>query len=279
MAAQELCQLSVYNGSECRTRPRQCEAPLPKRLPSKLERVPLLDAVCELRVDSSMELQNVVPGLLLTELGSLGPVEQMPAGSVPAELRASIPGLLDAPLVRVHLDSYFVLCGRASVAVACKLPYPGWSVFKPKICSIFRTVLRLPVARSIQRYSVKYVNLIENENLNNQFGFLDWNLSVGEHNLRSGSVQLRCEVHGPDDIVTNLQISTGGVAQIPNVSGSKYGAVVDADTVKLYHTSNINKFKEELEDRLEAVHLENKKWVFESLRQSTIDAMGPIYAD
>lgn len=252
---------------------------MPKRLPSKLERVPLLDAVCELRIDSSVELHNVVPGVLLAELGTLSKVEQMPASNVPPELRASIPGLLDAPLVRIHLNHYLLLCGRASVAVACKMPYPGWDTFKPQICSIFRTVLKLPVVRSIQRYSVKYVNLIEDADLNSQFQLLDWKLLVGEHDVRSGSVQLRCEISGPDEMVTNLQISTGGVAQIPNSSSPKVGAVVDADTVKPYITSDIKNFQDELEDRLEAVHLENKKWVFESLRQSTVDAMGPTYDD
>lgn len=250
---------------------------VPKRLPSKLERVPLLDAVCELRIDSSMELHNVVPGQLLVEHASPLSIDQMPAGGLPQQLRANIPGLLDAPLVRIHFDHYLVLCGRASVAVACKLPYPGWSAFKPQICSIFKTVLKLPVVRSIQRYSVKYVNLVEEKDLNDQFKLLDWKLSVGEHEVRSGSVQLRCEVSGPDDMVTNLQISTGGIAQVPNVAEQKYGAVVDADTVKPYKTTDINKFKEELETRLDSVHSENKKWVFESLRQSTIDAMGPTY--
>lgn len=247
-----------------------------KRLPSKLERVPLLDAICELRVDSSVELHNVVPGLLLTKLGSLDSVEELPASKVPPELRASIPGLVDAPLLRIHLDHYFILCGRSSVAIECKLPYPGWTAFRPQICSIFRTVLELPVIRSIQRYSVKYINLIDNVDLNSQFASLDWKLLVGEHDIKSGSVQLRCELTRSDGMITNLQISTGGVAQIPNV-GAKYGAVVDADTVMPYRTSDVVKFKDELESRLDALHSENKKWVFESLRQSTIDDMGPTY--
>lgn len=78
-------------------------------------------------------------------------------------------------------------------------------------------------------------------------------------------------------MVTVLQIVTGSIVQLMNTPGVKHGCLVDADTVKQYQTSDIQGFMAQLEDRLEAVKLENKKWVFESLKQSTIEEMGPTY--
>jgi hypothetical protein len=119
--------------------------------------------------------------------------------------------------------------------------------------------------------------LIEETDMKKQYDLLDWKLTVGEHEVQSGPAHLRCEMAGPDGMVTALQILTGTIVQLSNVPGVKFGGLVDADTVKPHHTTNIPKFMAELEDRLEAVKLENKKWVFESLKQATIDAMGPTY--
>lgn len=259
-----------------RTRPNP-DRPVPKKLPAKLANEPLLDAVCELRLGAAVDLQNVIPGALFTKLDGITSIEQTPASNIPAELRAQIPTLLDAPLVRLHWDHYSILCGRKSVAVASKLPYVGWKSFKPQICAIFRHVLELKVVTSVERYSVKYVNLVEGQDVNEQLKLLDWSLKVGEQDVRSGPVQLRCEMAGPEGMVTVLQIMAGGMVQLPDTSSTKYGAVVDADTVKICQTADIDAFKCELESRLEAIRLENKKWVFESLKQSTIDAMGPSY--
>lgn len=250
---------------------------MPKKLPSKLANEPLLDAICEFRVNSTVELQNVIPGLLFAKLDGITSIEQTPASSVPVELRAQIPNLLDAPLVRLHWDRYFILCGRKSVAVASKMPYVGWETFKPQICAIFGHVLEQSVVKSVERYSIKYVNLVEAQDVNEQLKLLDWKLKVGEQEVRSGPVQLRCEMTGPDGMVTILQIVAGGMVQLADTTSTKYGAVVDADTVKIHQTTDIETFRHELASRLEAIRLENKKWVFESLKQSTIDAMGPTY--
>lgn len=251
--------------------------PVPKKLPAKLAKEPLVEAVCELKVDSEVELHTVVPGLLYASLGEITAIEQMPASNVPANIRASLPGLMDAPLVRMHWNEYSILCGRSSVAVASRLPYEGWNTFKLHICNIFKTMLNKTPVRSIQRYSVKYINLIEGDDLGQQHEALDWNLTVGEHPVVTGPVQLRCEIAGTDGMITVLQIVTGSIVQLMNTPEVKHGCLVDTDTVMQYQTSDIQGFKEQLEDRLEAVKLENKKWMFESLKQSTIDQMGPTY--
>jgi hypothetical protein len=82
--------------------------PVPKKLPVKLAKEPLLEAVCELRVESGVELHAVVPGLLYTKLSNIRAIEQLPVSNVPAEVRASFPELSDAPLVRLSLDHYFI---------------------------------------------------------------------------------------------------------------------------------------------------------------------------
>jgi uncharacterized protein (TIGR04255 family) len=252
---------------------------VPKRLPTKLKAEPLIDAACELRIQSSssVDLHTVLPGLFFTRLSGVTKVEQLPGFFVPEAIRANPAlGQVNSQLVRVHWGSYFITVGTRNVVVGPRLPYLGWNDFKSRILEVFQSVLDLPVVESIERYSIKYINLIQAQDIAQQAEKLDWGITIGPLHLTGQPTQLRVEsLDGA--YLTIIQVSTGAVVDMVETKEVKQGCVVDVDTLSHQLAIDVATFRGQLADRLDEIRHRNKVVFFDCLKDSTIEEMGPTY--
>lgn len=248
-----------------------------KPLPIRLGKEPLVEAVCELRVSPTGALHSVLPGYLYaTFREQVSSLEQLPAGAIPDAMRAQDPNLAFASVMRVTWRNYFVLIGPRSVAVACRLPYPGWQRFRADALELFRSVLQSALIRGIDRYSVKYVNFFPSPDAKRGFtGMMDWNLRIGPFPVGAEDTQVRVEI--PDaDLITVLTIASP--AQVtPQNEPTKVGGVVDIDTICAHVTNDLVAFDSQLESRLDHIRRVNKQAFFDCLTQEAIDLMEPEY--
>lgn len=252
---------------------------MPKPLPTKLGKEPLVEAVCELRVSPTGALHTVLPGYLYAAFRcEIGATEQLPAGMIPEVVRAQDTNLAYASVVRMEWRKYFVLIGSRSVAIACRLPYPKWPQFRADALALFHCVLQSSLVKGIDRYSVKYINFFPSADGNKGFTeMMDWSLRIGELTVANESTQLRVEVSS-GDVVTVLTISSPAQVTRPTES-AKLGGVVDVDTVCNHVTNDVAAFDAELEARLNHVRHINKQAFFDCLTQTSIDLMEPEYGD
>ena len=252
---------------------------MPKPLPTKLGKEPLVEAVCELRVSPTGALHTVLPGYLFaTFRGEIGATETLPAGMVPEALRAQDPNLAYASVVRLEWRQYFVLIGSRSVAIACRLPYPKWPQFRSDALALFHSVLQSSLVKGIDRYSVKYVNFFPSADGKQGYTeMMDWSLRIGELTVGQESTQLRVEVPS-GDVVTALTIISPAQVTRPD-EPAKLGGVVDVDTICNHVTNDVAAFDSELEVRLNHVRQINKQAFFDCLTQKSIALMEPEYDD
>lgn len=238
-----------------------------------------MEAVCELRVSPAGALHSVLPGRLYAIFrDQVSGLETLPAGAIPDTLRAQDPNLSFAPVVRVTWRDYLVLIGPRSVAIACRLPYPGWQQFKTDAHELFRNVLESSLIRGIDRYSVKYVNFFSSPDALAGFtGMMDWSLRIGSLVVGAEATHIRVEI-ADGEVTTVLTIASP--AQITNPSEpTKLGGVVDIDTVCAHVTNDLTTFASELESRLDRIRHVNKQVFFDCLTQEAIDQMEPEYDD
>lgn len=252
---------------------------MPKPLPTRLGKEPLVEAVCELRVSPTGALHTVLPGYLFAMFrDEIGATEQLAAALIPEALRAQDPNLAYASVVRLEWRKYFVLIGSRSVAIACRLPYPKWPRFRADALALFHSVLQSSLVKGIDRYSVKYINFFPSADGKTGFTeMMDWSIRIGDLNLGQGSTQLRVEIPN-QEVVTILTISSP--AQVTRSDEpAKSGGVVDVDTICNHVTNDVAVFDSELEARLNHVRLINKQAFFDCLTQTAIDLMEPQYDD
>jgi uncharacterized protein (TIGR04255 family) len=254
----------------------------PLVLPIKLKKEPLVDALFEVRfVPTNVAVSSILPGLLLSGLRPSWQeplqIERLQAADFPIQLRNTDPFLKYQPLLKLSGERFTLLVGDWSLTVGCKLPYAGWGQFKPKIIEVMEVLKNSKLVKELERYSIKYVDIIEAAPLSEQIRRANMEIRIGSHKLVAEPFGVRIEIK-QDDFTNLLQIA--GQAQVTLVGGKVLsGLLIDVDTVVAHRTTNFEQFTHELSDRLERIHTENKTRVFECLTPETIESLEPVYDD
>jgi uncharacterized protein (TIGR04255 family) len=249
-----------------------------RKLPTKLGKEPLVDVVFEVRMKSKVPLSTLLPGVLLGTLlkGSSPTVVRLPAAHIPDEIRVKDEQLRYTPLLAIEWGSFRLLIGDESIIVACSLPYPGWAKFKSAILDAVRTVLGTGLVERIERYSVKYVDLISLPSLVEQIKALNWDVRLGGHKLSAEVATLRVEV-ARDGFTQLIGVQTGAVVAFKQ-GGTSSGVLIDVDTICKVDSGDVAAFDQSLSDGLESMHASNKEIFFECLSNEMIRHLEPTYA-
>lgn len=244
-------------------------------LPVALEREPLVEAIFEVRFAGSPQLADLLPGLLFAKFEPKPKSHRQPAADIPQPIRASDPKLTFAAVTRLELEQFNIMIGDRNVIVGCKLPYPKWAAFKDQIRHLTRLMAGLGVEGDVERFSIKYVNLISAPNFAEQIAKVDIALRIGALEVLDNHVNLQVH-HHEDDILHILTVISGASANLPGGETTQ-GIVVDVDSIRHITPLTYGEFVDRLELELETLRQANKAKFFDCLKQETIEEMGPIY--
>lgn len=245
------------------------------RLPKVLAREPLVDALFEVRLSGTSSLADILPGVLFHELAPKPTVMRLPAADIPQAMRASDPGLQFAPVLRLEWSDYFIAVGDQNIIISCKLPYPKWPNFKKAILKITGMIARAEISGKVERYSFKYVNLIQGVTLEDQISKIKMAITLGPVEVRSDHVNL--QVHRKEgDVAHILSAIIGARAKLPD-GREVSGAIVDIDSIRDVDVPDFATFRANLEPELEELRQANKVKFFGCLTDAAIIEMGPIY--
>jgi len=244
-------------------------------LPIKLSKEPLLDAVFEMRFSQTVSASSILPGIFYNELEGEKTIEQLNISNVPKQIRDNDPNLRFAPIVKITWNKFLLLIGDNNVIIGCKMPYPGWVSLKPTILRIVDILNGVEAIQRIQRYSLKYVDLIPYTNLKDQIAAVNLNLQLAQHKLENEIFQLRIEIK-KDGYVNSIQIVSSAVVTLSDQKTKKEGLVIDIDTICITDLKFTN-FAVDLQAKLENIHSMNKLMFFSCLTPETLTDLGPIY--
>lgn len=243
--------------------------------PKTLEREPLVDALFEVRLAEVTPIADILPGFLFHEYDSKPKISRLPVAELPRDLRASDANLQFAPIVRIELDHYVISVGDRSVLINCKLPYPKWGNFKAAILDILARIAKIGVAGKVERYSLKYINLIQAPTLAEQVSKINMSIKLGDVLVTNdhANIQVHHNENGVMHILSTIIGAQGNLADGRVV----FGAVVDIDSIRNVDAMDFATFVSGLEPGLEELRQANKEKFFACLTQQTIDEMGPVY--
>lgn len=245
------------------------------KLPSRLNKEPLLDALFEIRFTATAPVSSVMPGVLFAELQGSKAIETLPASQIPSQIRESDLKLRFAPVMRIKLEQYIVQFSDHSLAVSCRLPYPGWSKFRSFIVHVMGVLSKVGIVTAVQRYSLKYIDIIEVQDPLQQISYANVSLCVANHQLSNEPCNIRMDVqvNGFINIITMASSATA----IHDQGGAKQGLVIDIDTIMDLNHMPFAELCADLESKLQAIHAVNKKTFFDCLSPSGLAFLEPIY--
>lgn len=245
------------------------------KLPKRLKKEPLIDAVFEIRFISHISIGGILPGLLYGKLDGNRAIEQLPVAQIPQAMRDAEPNLQFAPLSRLDWEQFFINIGDRSVSVGFKHPYPGWNDFKLAIIKVMEVLDEANVIISVQRYALKYIDLLPAISLREQVDFVNFEVSLAGHKLKNEAFQLRLEIPG-DGFIHAVQVVSSATVTLRS-GETRQGLIVDVDTISNQENISFDKLLSNLSEKLDAIHLANKKMFFDCLKPATVSAMEPEY--
>ncbi len=244
-------------------------------LPKKLKKEPLIDAVFEVRFTSTFPIGSVLPGLLFGGLAGDKKIEQLPLSQLPQIMRDTDPNLRFAPLSRLDWGQFYINVGERSVSVGFKYPYPGWSSFKPAIITVMDVLKGAGVVKSVERYALKYIDLLPSNDLREQVAFVNFDVTLAGHKLEDEAFQIRLEIP-KGSFIHAVQVVASATVILPN-GESRQGLIVDVDTIANQQGVTFDELLSGFSDKLEAIHQANKEVFFDCLQPQTITALEPEY--
>ncbi len=190
-------------------------------------------------------------------------------------MRASDPNLQFALLSRLEWDKYFISVGDRNIVISCKLPYPKWTDSKNSILLITELIARAEIAQRVERYSLKYVNLIAAPTLAAQIEKIKMSITLGSIMVNDDHVNM--QVHRvEDDTINILSVITGAQGKLYD-GKERFGVVVAIDSIRNVQRPAYAAFASTLEPGLEQLKQANEANFYDCLADGTIEAMEPVY--
>ncbi|MCB1782204.1 MAG: TIGR04255 family protein [Candidatus Competibacteraceae bacterium] len=246
------------------------------RLPIKLEKEPLIDAIFEMRFSNSSPASEILPGLLFGKLEGKKSIENLPASQVPKPLRDVDPKLQFAPITRLNWNNYTVNIGNRVISIGCNYPYSGWIKFRAAIIEITSFLKDIDILQSINRYSMKYIDLVPSNNIEHQISLINMDVSIAGHKLKKEAFMFQIEI-ARDGFINLITIVPSASAKL--IDGSqREGIIIDVDTIHDIEDTPIQKIiNDDFHNKLNSLHQTNKAVFFDCLKPETITELGPIY--
>lgn len=221
------------------------------------------------------QLADLLPGALFGQLTPKPTLQRLPAAEIPQPIRDQDPNLAFSPVIRLDWDKFTISFGDRNLVIACKLPYPKWPDFKDAILAIVAKVAQVGIAGPVERFSVKYVNLIQAPTLADQIAKINLAVRVGDVEAKDDNLSI--QVHRNEgDTLHIMSVLTGAQGRIPD-GKIVFGVVVDIDSIRTAHFPDFGAFAAKLEPAVESLRQANKIKFFSCLTEATINEMGPKY--
>jgi len=241
------------------------------QMPQKLSKSPLLEAIFEVRFEPSAPAAgDILPGLLYASMKDEYPeVSALARASVPRELREGTPVLRYTASHRLSGELKTVNIGDRVVSLNA-VKYPGWSRFREMVETLLKAVSGTELVKRIERFSFKYVNLIEASQDQRQLPLLNLQVTLmGIVPIERG-FRLRAE-NDEGKCTTIIQISPNGRARI-HTAEEVFGLIVEVDTIMVELGDD---FLTNPAPLLEEAHMVAKHTFFSLLTEDTLRKMGP----
>lgn len=244
------------------------------KLPVKLGKEPLIEALFELRFTANAPAASILPGMLFSNLGSGLRIEKLPASELPQQLRNVDPNMMFAPLVRVLWDKLTILISDRSIAVASTLPYIGWKAFQPAILRVLDITRQSGLVTTVERFSLKYTDIIPST-LGNAKSLVRCDLRVGDHDVTGSNFLVRTELT-EGKLIHIVNIGSPAVAALVDGT-SREGVAIDVDSIQTTGGVPFAEVFDGLASILDSLHDENKRMFFSCLTPEAIEKLEPSY--
>jgi len=246
-----------------------------KKNPVKLRKDPIVEAIFEIRFDASInQVSEILPGMLFPQLKDSFPnIEALPTAQLPLTIRQSDPNLTFKPTHRLVGDLFSISIGEKVVSLNCPRPYQGWADFRLNIIKLIDILKGTDIIDTINRFSVKYINVISVEKGDLGLDKLKLQVNLGDNDLLNNHTSINTQLK-IDPFLNIVNIVPGAFAKINKTAEVLNGLILDIDTI---FDGGIGISWSQLVDSLDHAHDTEKAIFYSVLKEETIEEYDPVW--
>lgn len=241
-----------------------------------------MEAVWEIRFRSEKaSIFELLLGMVYKDLSGKYPnIVRLPWADIPSPITEIDLAFRYVPKIQMEGSNYSVQIGEHMVSLSCRRPYSGWVDFSKEIRSLAYVLRSTMLIERLERFSLKYIDLIELKQPPN-LECLDVDLKLGGSRIDTGPVQFRSELK-EQGLTHIIQIVCPAKVDLPG-DRAFIGVLLDIDTIHPIPLTDSNTEKDkawDIVDRsLDAVHAASKSMFFKLLTAKTVESLEPVYSE
>jgi uncharacterized protein (TIGR04255 family) len=240
-------------------------------LPKKIDPCPIVEAVYEIRYESSVPWEAVL-GMIYTRISPLLPkTQKLPILELPETLRSQDPNLRYQPYYELKQnDNVGLKVGPRVLTFSNTKPYQGWTEWANFINTIFEQLQESGIIKNVGRIGLRYINIFDSGILDQ----LNLSVMVNAKQIFNETTSLRVELKD-GAILKILQVANN--AQIMKDGKNIIGSVIDIDCIRDFD-ANEDYFAIHKEVASNA-HQKEKELFFGLLKPAFLARFNPIYEE
>lgn len=246
-----------------------------KVIPTRLKEDALVNVLFEIRFSSENNtFSHIMPGILFTEL-NLKNSFRTPHFEIPEVVRQQNVDFKYLPLVGFSWGAYNVLIGDNVLLLAVNSRYPGWRDFKEHICTLIGVIKKHELISTVERFSLKYVDIIEYPSSESIGEHLNMSVILGGENYLGPSLNLRSEKQEGESVII-VQLAGQARAEGPEIK-TREGFMIDIDCIVNKQSLSFEDFIQSFESEIDSLHHKNKTVFFNFLTDKALANLGAVY--
>ncbi len=232
--------------------------------PKKLNKCPLVEAVFEIRFDSTVP-EDAVFGIVYQSLkpivNTTKPPITLPIVNLPSEIRRSDPNLRFQPHYQIKLDNWTISVGPKTLLFSNRSPYDGWDDYKKFIIKALEFIIPSGIISKVIRTGLRYINVIDG----NLFKNTKIDFQIVETKLEAEETAIHTTMKVNNGYYINLQLNNNVLMSIDK-DPVKRASVIDIDVAK-DQILNLDTFKRNIDEILEESHSIERERFFSLLTE------------
>lgn len=244
-----------------------------EKLPVRLGKSPLVEALFELRFTSHLPAASILSGLLYTSL-KCSEIIKLPHADIPDQIRQAEPNLTYMPVIRLKKDNFYINLSDRSILVSVPHPYVGWNKFRETILEVLKAVASANIVDRTERFSLKYIDIFDMAGFSADGKGFTLGFKLPAVDVMHQSIQGRFEVR-ENPWIHVIGYFGEAHGNLPDGT-SKKGIMMDVDTIEFLNSS-YPEFIANSKSKLDELHNSNKKLFFKLISEEGLNSLEPKY--
>jgi uncharacterized protein (TIGR04255 family) len=243
------------------------------KIPKKLAIVPILEAIFEIRFESSSPEDTNLGVIYNAFKDNFSSPISLPVMNLSADIRSNDESFKFQPYQRMTSNDgkYLLQYGQRVLSLHCvNYKYDVWDNFQVKINELTTKLIKLNIVSTINRIGLRYIDFMNAEEING-YKFEDLNINIDIAGMKYGE-NFSCSTIFKAKI-GNHKTQIFKSIQITHETKIRIGDMIDIDT----SFESVVKDLSQIESKLPEVHEEQKKIFFGILGENVVKLLGPTY--